>query len=599
MHIKTSIVLFCLLALAACNSSGSGSGARTGKSAGAQAEGAVLVQGAAPLPYTEPELSFISTALDRPTQGYPALANTWSVIASLPWPQPAQPGSLQEEISAKVRKQYEDAAAAGKPPAELLAAQLALLPEEGESAIATALAGQQWGALQALRFNTEAGRRLLRSADFRQMSPAAASLCLNLLREWGEVQEDDRPWLAVLSEWPDDPNISLRAAGWLLRLELQGKPGSDSKDAQKWRKLLGDAVREKSRELRVMSAAGEAIRISNDGKMANALVNLADKALSSQPGEIRKKEKKESKSPHGNMGEAFHGEGMHGEGFDAEEKKDASSKDAAAPAEDGDKDKSAEDTPAEGKPAAKDAAAKDDAELKVDPKSGQTSFEILYTMYALAFLPGEQADLLRGRLVDAPDPNVAWHARLGELLAGRPEPWDSALERDGFSHQVWMALQTREAASPLLLKTYEKGASSEAGADRVDTARQLERFKLLDPSALGAEDNRLVALLELLTKDALDPVRQMAWFSAAELRVPRLGAEARRIVQTDSEPPVLRLAACYAALNLLAHGVELPEFAVQEQEAADAEATAPDEAAQPAKGAAEGQADSAAAEGSS
>ncbi len=595
MRILLTIVLLGLLGLLACKQATS-NGSKTGKTGSSGSGGpALLAEDGPALPYPDAEIKFLQAALDKPTDGYPALANTWSVIASLPWPQPAASGSLQEQLTATVRKQYVEASAAGKPPPELLAAQLALLPGEGEAAIKSALDSQQWVQLQSLRFNAEVGHRLLRGADVQRMSPAAASICLNLLREWGSVDTADRPWLEVLSE-NEDPNVALRAAGWLLRLSL-APDAADKDSAEKWRKQLGTAVREKSSDIRVMAAAGEGIRISNDAKMADALVNLADKALSSVPGQIPEKEKS-SGSPHGHMGTAgaFHDEGMGSDaasdsassaGKSAEDQSAAANPNPHGSAGKGDAVKAAD--AGKGKDSDKDKG-KDSGKPKVDPKSGQTSFEILYTMYALCFLPGEQASLLRQKLLEAKDPNVAWHARLGELLAGNPEPWNTALEQEGFSYQFWLALQTREAVSTELLSTYEKAATSEESSYRIDVARQLERFADLGPEGIGAEDNRLVALLQLLTKDSLDPVRQMAWFSAAELRPRELGPEARRIAESAGEPPVLRLAACYAVLNLLAHGTEVPAPAAPQADAAKEEnkEEAAGSAAAPAGGEASG-----------
>lgn len=474
--------------------------------------------------YPSELIDYLSAALDKPTEGYPPLGNTWGVIASLPWAPAPPEGSAQLQLSGKIQAQIDQALKAGSPPPELAGAWLALAPAEGEKLLADSFKSGDYRLLPALRYNETVGRRLLRGLDAVNLSASAADTCLNLLREWQRVEPEDEGWLSLLAE-NKEPATSLRAAGWLLKSRLQqanapadsagGASGStqgsvsenpEDKTAALMRERLAAAVREKYTDFHVLESAIEGIRISGDPRLADSLVNLAAKAVDIRSAEL---------SPAAD---------------DADKKTD------------------------------KDKAAKD-----------ETPFAAMYAAYALAYLPGEQAALLRRRMLEAANQSVAWNARLGELLAGDSEPWETARKRVGITPDLLVAVEPPESVHSALLPTYEQMSGSDNPQFRGTAARQLGRYNPRLGFSDDRIDNKVVALLSTLCDDNVDAVRQVAWYSAAELRVPELGPKALGLAHSDKISPGVRLAACFAALRLCADGVSIDGGkAVEEQKKAEA-----------------------------
>jgi hypothetical protein len=186
--------------------------------------------------------------------------------------------------------------------------------------------------------------------------------------------------------------------------------------------------------------------------------------------------------------------------------------------------------------------------LSTDAREGQVQLEStsLYASYALTYLPGEQAGLLRSKLLDASDVRVRWQARLGELLHGNPLPWYQAMEggRPESEQDLWLALQPDAVMHPSLLLTYKQLAGSADPERRLLVARHLNRYRA------AASERLLRETLEILLTDKQPEIVVDAWHSAAECRVPGFEQQAQRLLDDTAQLPMLRLGAAYYLLRM-------------------------------------------------
>ena len=166
------------------------------------------------------------------------------------------------------------------------------------------------------------------------------------------------------------------------------------------------------------------------------------------------------------------------------------------------------------------------------------SNEALYAAYALTFLPGEQARLMRGKLLHATDPMIRWAARLGELLHGEPRAWQEAIAAEGVSSQAMLvALQPRQVMHPDLLPTYGQLVEQADPNLRALAAGQLNRY------APYTSNPAVVEIAQGLTTDPQPSVRAAAWNTCAELELPGQADSALAVLADESEPGEVRLAA--------------------------------------------------------
>jgi hypothetical protein len=169
----------------------------------------------------------------------------------------------------------------------------------------------------------------------------------------------------------------------------------------------------------------------------------------------------------------------------------------------------------------------------------------LYAAYALTFLPGEQAQLLRSKLLDAADVRIRWQARLGELLHGDIKPWyDAVLKTDPGDNDMWLALQPDSVADQGLLLTFKKTAAAKDPQIRLKTAQHLNRY------TAWASDPVLREVFDMLIDDEVNEVAAQAWQSAGIMRMPGLGAQAQQVLDDAAQSPQERLAAAYYQLSL-------------------------------------------------
>ncbi len=177
------------------------------------------------------------------------------------------------------------------------------------------------------------------------------------------------------------------------------------------------------------------------------------------------------------------------------------------------------------------AMGDEDPAARKDPR-------VLFTAYALAYLPGEQASLMRDNLLGASDPQVRWQARLGELLQGQPSYWNDAVEVMGIGNKdLWVALQTPEAHAPELLDTYRQAAAAEDATVRLQAALHLVRY---------TSDNSNAKAIELLARLAADKepqVQAAAFNSGARLKARELTPLAEAALADEHAPWEVRLAA--------------------------------------------------------
>jgi hypothetical protein len=400
--------------------------------------------------YPQAALQYVLDALKQPTEGYPALAYTWTVVAQL---DQLGENKLAPQISAEIAKQVQGFS--GQPPIDLVAAWLAVQPEAATEFIRTQAKASDWSFISAYWFHPELARPLLADPATRILAPRAIAdkrsevpkRWLELQSGWGVVTPADEQLLIAISERQGDPGNTLRAAGWLLRLDPDSKRFVDYLNLGIGRIAPG--------EIGVTMGATEGAKISRHEQLAEAFVPLAAK------------------------------------------------------------------TP-----------------LKKD-KEAKTPAELHFVAYALTYLPGEQASLMRRKMLDAQDPLIQWQARLGELLHGDPQPWDDAIKAEGLAgKEWWLALERIEEPSVLLVPTLQQMAESEDASLRLRAAAFLGKF---------GWNSRLKEALDLVDKLAADDVaevRTAAWYSAG-----RIGAgDPLPVVNDSAETPEVRLAAAYAAL---------------------------------------------------
>lgn len=176
-----------------------------------------------------------------------------------------------------------------------------------------------------------------------------------------------------------------------------------------------------------------------------------------------------------------------------------------------------------------------------DPEAARQR-EVLYASYALTGLPGEQARLLRRKLLGAVDPTVRWQARLGELLHGEPSYWDEAVVARGVDDpEMWMALDPPEAWHALLLPTLAR-AVAQPGT-RIAAAAQLNRYGAL------ASDRGVIELVDELLSDAEAGVHGAAWLAAGTLGLWDQAEGAEAAALDEAVDPAVRIAAAFCALR--------------------------------------------------
>lgn len=180
-------------------------------------------------------------------------------------------------------------------------------------------------------------------------------------------------------------------------------------------------------------------------------------------------------------------------------------------------------------------------------QSGSASADQLFGSNALAFLSGGQAEMMRSKLLGAVDPLVRWQARLGQLMNGQPKPWYDALAAKGIADsEMWITLQTPDAAAMALLHTYELAAASADAPLRLQAAQQLNRSPAYASNPLGLK------LLQQLAGDKEAAVREAGWYTCARLVqdegpqwLPLQALADEALADTAQQPQVRLAAVCF------------------------------------------------------
>ncbi|MCB1216284.1 hypothetical protein KDL44_02765 [bacterium] len=164
-----------------------------------------------------------------------------------------------------------------------------------------------------------------------------------------------------------------------------------------------------------------------------------------------------------------------------------------------------------------------------------------YSAYALAFIPGTDASVIRLNLLNASNTDLRWQARFGELLQGHPASFQQAMLKEGvLSPGLLRCLAPPEAVHPDLLPWYAKAIEQSEGSQRFQLVSQLSRY---NEHASEPELRELV--LGLLDDDSA-LVRGQAWLLAAQFAYPGRRLEAAAVLSSDEEmAPVKAAAACY------------------------------------------------------
>jgi hypothetical protein len=405
--------------------------------------------------YPQAALDYVAAALEKPTEGYPALAYTWIVISQLDKLETAPGGGAIRAKMAEYRQK-----AADRPPHELVSAWLCCNEAAAVEFIKSEGAQGNWRYVASLWYKPDLARELFADPASRivpnaRITSELAGRWLDMQNYWADVKPEDEDLLVVISERADDPGNTLRAAGWILRQEP---------DYQRFIDYLELGMKEAGPgKVVLLMGATEGIKISRNPKLTDILVDVVKTVQ------------------------------IRGE------------------------------TPPFGQ-----------------KESDEANTQQLLVAYALCFLPGEQARLMRSKLLNARDPRIQWQSRLGELLHGNPGPWDEAIaeEKDLSNAHILVALDRVDSPEPALLPTYKRFAESENSSVRIRALDKLARFRPY------TDNEEVTGLVEKLMRDEAPEVRSAAWYAAGKLGI----GDPLEVLGDKEESPEVRLAAAYAAL---------------------------------------------------
>ena len=384
---------------------------------------------------TEKAVDFLKSSLREPlVDDHVSLEDSWNIISRLPDATPFK--SLIDQQVAQ---------AGGSPGVQLVSAWLVTDPEAAKQYILTEARADHAAALQPLIRFPEIGTDILQELDLSEHSVDFQDACLLLVRNWIEPSEDLVGTFEQLAASPE-PNISLRALGYLLRF---GRASDEQIDT------LRQAIRS---EDKFFAAAAEGAKISRSEALATAFVPR----LQEVP-----------------MGE-------------------------------------------------------------LDPERQWQSKEF-YSAYALAYIPGRDATVIRLNLLNATINDLRWQARFGELMQGSPASFEqAALEEGVLNPELLACLVPPEAMHPALLDWYEKAFRQADEPLRFQLVTQLSRYNE------HASEPKLRELVLGLLDDESSLVRGQAWLLAAQFAYSGQRLDAAALLESATEQgPVKAAAACY------------------------------------------------------
>ena len=168
-----------------------------------------------------------------------------------------------------------------------------------------------------------------------------------------------------------------------------------------------------------------------------------------------------------------------------------------------------------------------------------------FSAYALAYIPGSEAKLIRTRLLDAVNLDIRWQARFGELLQGDPASFQEAMLSEGIlSPYIQKCTGPPEAAHPDLLPWLEKALAQATEVKRFQLASQLNRYNE------HSSDPVLRKLVLGLLEDESSAIRSQGWLLAGQYGYLGRRVEAAGLLESSTEQASVKAAAaCYLLLG--------------------------------------------------
>ncbi len=429
MRILLYLLLLLLGGLCACPAD-PGNQSRPGSTGSPEQESSASID-----KYGQQAVDYLKASLREPgSADHASLEDCWSIISRLPDASPFARQIEQQVTTAAPALEF-----------ELLDAWVATNPQAALEYVRAQCAEGNPAVLQALIRHPQEGLGLLLELNLSNQSVDFNDATLLLIRSWGTPDQQLLPVFQALAT-SADPNISLRAIGYLVQLDA----ASDEQLEQ-----LKQAIRSETEHF---MAAVEGGKISRSEQLATAYIPRVKDAP---------------------LGEA-------------------------------------------------------------DPELGW-DMQPYFSAYALAYIPGTEARLIRTRLMDAANLDLRWQARFGELMQGHPASFQQAMLSEGvLSPFVLKCLAPPEAMHPDLLPWYEKAIAQAPEAQRFQLVSQLSRYNE------HASDSALRELVLGLLDEDSSRVRGQAWLLAAQFGYTGRRVEAAGLLASETEQAPLKAAvACY------------------------------------------------------
>lgn len=183
------------------------------------------------------------------------------------------------------------------------------------------------------------------------------------------------------------------------------------------------------------------------------------------------------------------------------------------------------------------------AEMGDMVQGNDPDMKVAFAAYGLTSLGGEQAKMLRQRLLLSTNPMIRMEAALGELLQGDSSYWNSFFESGKISDvDIWTSLKPLDAWHPDLLPFYLSQVNADVLNYRIRVANNLSRYREY------ANDEIVQEILFNLFDDQEVIVREHAWLIASQLLPEHYLDKALSVLQDEEEHPKVRLAATMCAM---------------------------------------------------
>lgn len=184
------------------------------------------------------------------------------------------------------------------------------------------------------------------------------------------------------------------------------------------------------------------------------------------------------------------------------------------------------------------------AEIGDLDQDSEPDMKVAFAAYGLTSLGGEQAQMLRQRLLLSTNAVVRMEAALGELMQGDSSYWNSFVASGEISDDnIWTSLKPIDAWHPDLLPFYLGQVKADVLNYRIRVANNLSRYREY------ANDEIVQKILFNLFDDQEVIVREHAWLVASKLLPEHYLDKALSVLQDEEEHPKVRLAATMCAMQ--------------------------------------------------